>query len=959
MCKERTEKMINRKLKAWLLMFVAVLFLVPVTFAEGETEKYVRDVKARIEQLGKKGAKPDARPIRPQASVHLTKNNIEEIAKSIGNNPTQRDFARYMIGPQLHYQFEYNLPSVKQKQAEFKNESIQTGSKEERERIIKLVDENGQITCHFAAVYYDWVLETLGYDKDHRGFLTFAGNPTLGIPGHIVNYFIDRNGDAWVIDHTLANAIGVNPADKMGVYLEETIPHENWQNNSKYCQVMRYEENDGKLTMKTLGDPFDFFFKRENPYILYVPVFNDENKTVTIGEGKEILTSEDVNIACAEIKEKLAFDYTVVVHSDVKQIEKWAFAFQDSITKLDLSQSQVKKISRGMCYDCENLKEVIFSEQIEDIDSHAFGYVLSKRNPKFKTNIGETTYGMKHSLLNDYLFRKAESYSNGAFGKCYQAIFGNNQLKDGIDKIKNTIKFTNENTVEIGINIDDSYREDGSNIVDSEYIQTLKEAVCIWPGCNIVLSETAEEVYLDAFENGVYGTIDCSKLGKNTTLYEFPLKHFDAKKLILPAVNYDSEIPKNENAVKEWKVYWAYTDKELLEKRIDSVRIGELVTPIYSTTYLPPNLFSKVGNLKITDLNKNIKIATKNFESDCPTLYIENLLENRGIDSIKYNENIYRACLCWVEKNNPDVYNKTKKITLKGCWELIHCIVLDDAFFVKTDKLLESAKCYFPLPEHVKTFEWDYDEDKMPPYFCCRLMPIKSESGEIHPKLTIQTPCNNKHLKFYLGDNPNISIQDNKKTKWIELEKTHGFYYDPKTKYTHITTDEIISGNKLNFIHALIAGTGQQSDICVLNKGFHSTPSESSDYNFAKTGILWKVFVIKNKLNGSDNNNNNDDDDDIATDQTQNFVFSYSYDTASECNGKRFYPQSVFLKGENSIDKKTAKDLYQAGFWFQMSQDTFNKLKQKGILSPNIGERTITTNRAITDLAPWLAKRTQ
>lgn len=939
--------MINRKLKAWLLMFVAVLFLVPVTFAEGKTEEYVRDVKARIEQIGKKGAKPDARPIRPQASVHLTNEHIKEIAKSIGGNSDKMDLARRIIDLQIHYQLEYNLPSVKQKQAELEIKEIQTVSKEDREKIIKLVDENGQITCYFATVYYDWVLETLGYDKDHRGFLIFAGNPALGIPGHIVNYFKDGKEDAWVIDHTLANVIGVNPADKMGEYLEEGIPHKNWQNNSKYCQVMRYEEDNGNLTMKTLGDPYQVFFNEKNPYILDEPVFDEENKTVTIGKGKKILTREDVNIARAEMEKRLAFDYTVVVHSDVKQIEKWAFAFHDFITKLNLSQSQVKKIPHGMCYDCENLKEVIFPEQIEDIDSHAFGYVLSKRNPKFKTNIGKTIYGKKHSLLNDYLFQKAESYSNGAFGKCYQTIFGNNQLKDNIDKIKDTFKFIDENTVEIGRN---------TAVIDHEYIQTLREAGCIWPECNIVFSGDAEVVYMDALENGVYGTIDCSKLGKNTTLEEFPLKHFDAKKLILPAVNYDSEIPKNENAVKEWNVYWAYTDKELLEKRIDSVHIDQLVTPIYSTKFLPPNLFSKVGNLKITDLNKNIKVATRNFESDCPTLYIENLLKNRGIDSIEYDENIYRACLCWVEKNHPDVYNKIKKITLKGCWQLHSCVLLDDAPFIKIDKASEWDKSYFPLPEHVTTFEWDYDEDKIPPYFCCRLMPIKSESNEIHPKLTIQTPCNNKYLNFYLCDNPNISIQDSKKTEWSELERIHGFHYDPRTKYTHITTDEIISGNKLNFIHALLTGTGRQSDICVLNKGFHSTPSESSDYDLAKTGILWKGFVIEDKLNESNNNNN--DNDNIATDQSQKFVFSYEYPTAAECNGKRFYPQSVFLEGENSIDKKTAKDLYQAGFWFQMSQATFKKLNQKGILSPDIDEKTITTNSPIIDLAPWLAKRT-
>lgn len=935
--------MINRKLKAWLLMFVAVLFLVPVTFAEGKTEEYVRDVKARIEQIGKKGAKPDARPIRPQASVHLTNEHIKEIAKSIGGNSDKMDLARRIIDLQIHYQLEYNLPSVKQKQAELEIKEIQTVSKEDREKIIKLVDENGQITCYFATVYYDWVLETLGYDKDHRGFLIFAGNPALGIPGHIVNYFKDGKEDAWVIDHTLANVIGVNPADKMGVFLEETIPHKNWQNNSEYCQVMRYEEKDGNLTMETLGDPYDVFFKKKNPYILYKPVFDDKNKTVTIGEGKEILTREDVNIACAEMEKRSAFGYTVVVHSDVKQIEKWAFAFQDSITKVDLSQSQVKEIPRGMCYDCENLKEVIFPKQIEDIDSHAFGYVLSKRNPKFKTNIGDSIYGKKHNLLNDCLFQKAESYSNGAFGECYQTIFGNNQLKDNIDKIKNTIKFIDENTVEIGKN---------TATIGSKYIQTLKEAVCIWPECNIVFSGDAEVVYLDALENGEYGTIDCSKFGKNTTLKGFPLEHFDAKKLILPAVNYDRKMPENENAVKKWV---ASTNA----KCNDSVHVGKLVTPIYSTKFLPSNLFSKVGNLKITDLKKNIRIATKDFESDCLTLHIENLLENRVKYSTAYyyDENIYRACLCWVEKNNPAVYNKIKKVMLKGCWKLNDCVLFDDANLVElVVKSFELNKSYFPLPEGVKIFEWDYDKDKM---LTCNIMPIKSESGEIHPKLTIQTPCNNnKYLKFYLGDNPNISIQDNKNTKWSELEKTHGFHYDPTTKRTNITTDEIISGNKLNFIHALIAGKGRQSDICVLNKGFHSTPSESSDYDLAKTGILWKVFVIKNKLNGSDNNNNNDDDDDIATDQTQNFVFSYSYDTASECNGKRFYPQSVFLEGENSIDKKTAKDLYQAGFWFQMSQATFKKLNQKGILSPDIDEKTITTNSPIIDLAPWLAKRT-
>ena len=921
-------------------MFVAVLLLVPVTFAEGETEKYVRDVKARIEQIGQKGAKSNPRPIRPQASVHLKKNNIEEIAKSIGNDPAKRDFARRMIDPQLHSQFEYNLLSVKQKQAEFKTKNIQTESKEEREAIIECVDENGQITCHFAAVYYDWVLETLGYDKDHRGFLTFAGNPTLGIPGHIVNYFIDRNGDAWVIDHTLANAIGVNPADKMGVYLEETIPHENWQNNSKYCQVMRYEENDGKLTMETLRDPYDVFFKKKNPYILYGPVFGDENKTVTIGEGKEILTQEDVNIACAEMKEKLAFDYTVIVHKDVKQIEQWAFAFQDSITKLDLSQSQVKKISRGMCYACQNLKEAIFPVQIEGIDPYAFGYVLSEGNPEFKTNIGDSIYGKKHNLLNDYLFQKAESYSNGAFGKCYQAIFGNNQLKDKVAKIKNTIKFTNENTVEIGINIGDSYREDGRNIVDSEYIQTLKDAVCIWPGCNIVLFETAEEVYLDAFESGEYGTIDGSKLGKNTTLRSFPLKHFYAQKVILPAVNYFSYKLENERAVKIWYKPWRSCD--------DSVHVGELVTPIYSTKFLPPGFLNAIDKLNITDQGSNIEFYCLNVKSAHPTLRIKNPLEvpRYGIEDWKeyhteYDENIYQACLCYAKQTCPELFSKIGKIILEGYWQAS-----------------SHFEC-FPLPEHVKTFEWDYDKDKMPITYGHDIMPIKSESNEIHPKLTIQTPCNNKYLKFYLCDNPNISIQDNKKTKWSELEKIHGFHYDPRTNNTYIITNEIVSGNKLNFIHALIAGTGRQSDICVLNKGFHSTPSESSDYDLAKTGILWKVFVIKNKLNGSDNNNNNADDDDIATDQTQNFVFSYSYDTASECNGKRFFPQSVFLKGENSINQKTAKDLYQAGFWFQMPPATFNKLNQKGILSPNIGGRTIKTNKPITDLAPWIAKRTK
>lgn len=941
--------MLNRKLKAWLLMFVAVLFLVPVTFAEGETEKFVEEVKARIAQVGQKGVKLDTRPIRPQASVHLTKKDILEIAESIGKDTVKRDFARHIIDPQLRSQFEYNLLSVTQKQRELEINKIQTGSKEEREAIIEWVDKHGKITCCFAAVYYDWYLEALGYAEDEKGFFIFAGNPILRTPGHMANYLKDRNGENWLVDNTCANVMGVNPEDKVGVYLEEGIPHKNWQKNSKYCQVMRYEENDGNLTMKTLGDPYDVFFQQKNPYILDEPVFDDENKTVTIGKGKEILTREDVNIACAEMKEKLAFDFTVVVHSDVKQIEKWAFAFQDSITKLDLSQSQVKRISHGMCLSCKNLKEVIFPEQIENIESHAFGYVLSKRNPKFETNINKTIYGKKHSLLNNYLFQKAESYLNGAFGECYQTIFGNNQLKDNIDKIKDTFEIDG-NTVEIGRN---------TAVIDHKYIQTLREAGCIWPECNIVFSGDAEVVYMDALENGVYGNIDCSKLGKNTTLEEFPLKHFDAKKkLILPAVNYEGEMPENENAVKKWNVYRG--------KCNDSVHVGELVTPIYSTKYLPPNFFSKVDKFKITDQEKNIKISTnlkkklkpdtKNFGSDIPTLYIENLLKNRGIFPIEYDENIYRACLCWVEKNNLDVYNEIKKITLKGYWQLDSCVLLDDAPFIKIDKASEWDKSYFPLPKHVKIFEWNYDKDKMP---TCNIMPIKSESEEIHPKLTIQTPCDDRDLKFYLFDNPNISIQDSKKTKWSELERIHGFHYDPKTKYTHITTDEIISGNKLNFIYALIAGTGRQSDVCVLNKGLHSTPSESSDYDLAKTGILWKSFVIKDKLNESNNNNNNDDDD-IATDQSQKFVFVYEYPTAAECNGKRFYPQSVFLKGENSINQKTANALYQAGFWFQMSQATLNKLNQKGILSSNIiRERTITTNSLIIDLAPWLADRTK
>lgn len=895
-----------KKTKILFLMFIVVLFFVPAAFAGKETEGYVQEAIRRIQAYNPKNPNTAPDVMEAQHNVILTEKELGKIANAVRRNPRVGTFAFQMIFPQLQQQWNYNLEAATLACHDLIQKGYTRGGPAMRKRDFLAAshdsrcksEERGQGTCTTFANCIDVILELFGFDENHRGLIHIKGEP-----GHVFNVYWIDGLEIHIADGTVAARSGAWPAETAQAYLSE-IPAEYWENDPQYCYLTHFVDvkKDQKAKAKSekfWGDPYQILLHEPNPYTVDPEkdfIVDKKRKTVIFGSGREVLSRNLVNKLCLRMIDEELFDFTIVIPNSVKEIEPFAFIGQDVVSKVDLSQSQVETIQRGTFYDCENLTEVNFNPNIKEIEPHAFGWVLLK-NKTLRTNIGGTTYGKQWGISNDLVFESRGNYSNGAFGKAYQDIFGLNQIKysrNDITKIGKTVEIDERSkTITIGIDIGSEYREDGQDFIDPEYVEALKFVGFLKPGWIIVVSPKVKDVDLKSFSNCKFKKFDISPLKGGTEINSFPTYDFEAEEFVTTKANSHRTDYRDED-IANWCFYCSSEASTAVVKKV--------VTPVHSLIFLPHSVLEKVEELQLTDLDQ---IARMRYEDNQGTLVIEN------ISQFHFHPKIYEGLCHYQKLKDPQKFSKINKIKFVG-------------------NFLNGFCEEYSFPHNIKEFEWNYPTDE---WRGIQVPRLNFQSDEIHPEKTIKAPCKFRGgfgFHFIWGNTPNIKVIDNKNTPWEELENHWHFHYDPRTTYTHITTDEEISSSNLNFFNALIKGHGGKSDICVLNK------SLTCDYacgEMAATAILYKVFVVNDK--------------------------KFKFDGNPSKNGDRFWDQAIFW-GENSEPtKETLQNANATGFYCQMPQVLFNDLVKKKIMTPNLQKRTVVTDKPTINFMDKLIKQTR